>query len=98
MVAFHRPYKRLGVEKGDELRVAGVDHETRTVRLEGKEGRSVLWEPGRIAARSGGVEVYRVEQMELQQGDRVRWTRNDKDLGLVNSQTAEVVSREGRAA
>ena len=97
VVAFHRPYKRLGVEKGDELRVAGVDHETRTVRLEGKEGRSVLWEPGRIAARSGGVEVYRVEQMELQQGDRVRWTRNDKDLGLVNSQTAEVAAvKDGR--
>ena len=27
VVAFHRNYKRLGVEKGDELRVAGVDHE-----------------------------------------------------------------------
>ena len=25
VVAFHRPYKRLGVDKGDELRVAGVD-------------------------------------------------------------------------
>ena len=97
VVAFHRPYKRMGVGKGDELRVAGVDHETRTVRLEGKEGRSVLWEPGRLAARSGGVEVYRVEEMELRQGDRVRWTRNDKDLGLVNSQTAEVVSvQKGR--
>ena len=97
VVAFHRPYKRLGVGKGDELRVAGVDHETRTVRLEGEDGRSVLWEPGRLAARSGGVEVYRVEEIELRQGDRVRWTRNDKGLGLVNSQTAEVVSvREGR--
>ena len=64
------------------------------VRLEGKEGRSVLWEPGRLAARSGGVEVYRVEQMELRKGDRVRWTRNDLESGLVNSQTAEVASRE----
>ena len=27
VVAFHRPYKRLDIEKGDELRVAGVDHE-----------------------------------------------------------------------
>ena len=92
VVAFHRPYKRLGVEKGDELRVTGVDHEARTVRLEGKDGRPVLWEPGRLAARSGGVEVYRVEQMELRRGDRIRWTRNDPDLGLVNSQTAEVTS------
>ena len=97
VVGFHRPYKRLGVEKGDELRVAGVDHEARTVRLEGKDGGSVLWEPGRLAARSGGVEVYKVEQMELRQGDRIRWTRNDAGLGLVNSQTAEVASvKDGR--
>ena len=35
VVAFHRPYKRLGVEKGEERRVAGVDHGKRFVRLEG---------------------------------------------------------------
>ena len=28
--------------------------------------------------------------MELRAGDRIRWTRNDASLGLVNSQTAEV--------
>ena len=95
VVAFHRPYKRIGVEKGDELRVAGVDHESGAVILEGKDGRESRWEPGRLAARSGGVEVYRVEQMELRKGDRIRWTRNDKDLGLVNSQTAEVTNVKG---
>ena len=95
VVGFHRPYKRIGVEKGDELRVAGVDHANGAVILERGDGRTVRWEPGRIAARSGGVEVYRVEQMELRSGDRVRWTRNDKDLGLVNSQTAEVTNVRG---
>ena len=92
VVAFHRPYRRLGVEKGDELRVAEVDHRTRAVTLEGPDGRSVICEPNRLAARSGGVEVYRVEDMELRAGDRIRWTRNDADLGLVNSQTAEVAA------
>ena len=96
-VAFHRPYKRLGVEKGDELRVAGVDRKTRTVNLEGADGRSVAWEPNRIAARAGGVEVYRSEDIELRAGDRIRWTRNDAGLGLVNSGTAEVAAvRDGR--
>ena len=47
VVAFHRPYKRLGVEKGDELRVSGVDHADGAVRLESKDGRSVLWAPGK---------------------------------------------------
>ena len=90
VVAFHRPYKRIGVEKGDELRVAGVDHKGDAVILEGKDGREIRWEPGRLAARTGGVEVYKVEHMELRQGDKVRWTRNDPDLGLMNSQAAEV--------
>ena len=97
VVAFHRPYKRLGVGKGDELRVAGVDHGTHTVTLEGADGRSVAWEPNRLAARSGGLEVYRAEEVELRAGDRIRWTRNDTGLGLVNSQTAEVATvRDGR--
>ena len=97
VVAFHRPYKRLGVEKGDELRVAGVDHKSRTVMLDGKGGEAVAWAPNRLAVRSGGVEVYRSEDIELRAGDRIRWTRNDTGLGLVNSQTAEVATvRDGR--
>ncbi len=97
VVGFHRPYKRLGVEKGDELRVAGVDRAAGTVTLAGKDGGTVAWQPGRIAARAGGVEVYRKETMELRAGDRIRWTRNDAGLGLVNSQTAEVTAvRDGR--
>ena len=99
VVGFHRPYKRLGVEKGDELRVAGVDAGAGTVTLAGEDGGSVAWEPGRLAARAGGVEVYGVESMELRAGDRIRWTRNDAGLGLVNSQTAEVTAvADGRVS
>ena len=95
VVAFHRPYKRLGVAKGDELRVRGVDRAAHTVILDGKDGERVAWDPGRLAARAGGVEVYRSEDIELRAGDRIRWTRNDTGLGLVNSQTAEVAAVEG---
>ena len=91
VVAFHRPYRRLGVNKGDERRVVGVDRRDGTVILEGPGGTTVAWKPGQVAGRHGGSEVYRVEPIELRAGDRVRWTRNDRDLGLVNSRTAEVV-------
>ena len=99
IVAFHRSYKTLGVDKGDERRVAGVDHKSHTVMLEGGDGRTVPWKPGRIAGRTGGAEVFRAEGIELRAGDRIRWTRNDKGLGLVNSRTAEVASvKDGRVA
>ena len=97
VVAFHRPYKRLGVEKGDEVRVAGVDHGKGVVILEKEGGGTASWKPNEIGGRSGGVEVYREDGIELRAGDRVRWTRNDKRLGLVNSNTAEVTEiRDGR--
>ncbi|MDE0333715.1 MAG: relaxase domain-containing protein, partial [Defluviicoccus sp.] len=97
VVAFHRPYKRLGVDKGDELRVLGVDRRAQTVKLQGNGGREIAWDPNRLAARTGGVEVYRAEEVELRAGDRIRWTRNDMGLGLVNSGIAEVAAvRDGR--
>ena len=99
VVAFHRPYKRLGVGKGDERRVESVDRKTMTVHLEGSEGSTVAWRPSEIGGRKGGTEVYRAETVELRAGDRIRWTRNDKGLGLVNSGTAEVMGvRNGRVA
>ena len=92
VVAFHRPYKRIGVEKGDERRVVGVNRKAREVVLEGRDGGTVAWKPGEIGGRRGGSEVYRTEGIELRAGDRIRWTRNDAGLGLVNSRTAEVLS------
>ena len=97
VVAFHRPYKRIGVEKGDERRVMGVDHAARAVLLEGSEGGTVAWKPAEIGGRRGGSEAYRAEGIELRAGDRIRWTRNDAALSLVNSRTAEVAEvRDGR--
>ncbi|MXY39270.1 MAG: relaxase domain-containing protein [Rhodospirillaceae bacterium] len=99
IVAFHRDYRSLGVEKGDERRVARVDAAVGTVFLDGPKGERVAWRPRMTGAKRGGVEVYRAEGIELRAGDRVRWTRNDIGLGLVNSGTAEVAAvRDGRVS
>ncbi|MDE0615949.1 MAG: AAA family ATPase, partial [Rhodospirillaceae bacterium] len=96
-VIFTRPYKTLGVEKGDERRVAGIDRRWGVLRLEDAKGNRTPWRPERIAAAKGGVEVYRSEAMELRRGDKVRFTRNDPASGLTNGETAtvEAVSRDG---
>ena len=97
VVDFHRPYTRLGVEKGDKRRVVGVDHAARTVVLEGADGGTVAWKPAEIGGRRGGTEVYWTEGIEPRAGDRIRWIRNDAGLGLVNSRTAEAAEvRDGR--
>ena len=80
-VIFNRPYKRLGVGKGDERTVTGIDRRWGTVHLADAKGNAKPWGPGRIAGAKGGVEVYRSEAMELRRGDRVRFTRNDPASG-----------------
>ena len=102
VVSFHRQYKRIGIEKGEERRVVGVDPANGKVNLEGPNGNlkeTVGWEPEKIGGRSGGAEVYKVEGIELRAGDRIRWTRNDRRLGLFNSRTAEVTGvKNGRVS
>ena len=96
-VIFNRPYKRIGVGKGDERTVTGIDRRWGTVHLADATGNATSWRPGTLAAAKGGVEVYRSEAMELRRGDRVRFTRNDPASGLANGETATVesVGREG---
>ena len=82
LVAFHRPYKRICVEKGDERRVARVDYMTSEVLLDDGKGGTVAWKPEEIGGRQGGRKVCRAEEIELHTGDHIRWTRNDAHLGL----------------
>ena len=99
VVAFYRSYKRLGVEKGDERRVVGVDGRCGAVLLDDGKGGSVAWRPAQVGGARGGTEVYRSEGIELRAGDRIRWTRNDAGLGVINSRTAEVLGvTNGRVA
>ena len=41
VVAFHRAYKRLRIDKGDELRVTGTDRGAGIVKLKAKDGAVV---------------------------------------------------------
>ena len=101
VVAFHRAYKTLGVEKGDERQVVDVEQRFGKVLLEQPDGAArsrgaaVEWRPRRVAGKRGAVEVFRREAIELRAGDVVRWTRNDASLNLVNSHTAEVTEVKG---
>ena len=87
----------VAVEKGDERRVAGVDYRANEVLLDDRNGGTVAWKPDEIGGRQGGSKVHKVEGIELRAGDRIRWTRNDTGLRLVNGRTAEVIAvKNGR--
>ena len=87
IVRFGRTYAKLGIETGEYLTVNAVDIARGVVAL-ARDGKTIAWEP----RRAPNVEVYREENRAVMPGDRLRWTRNDRDLGRRNGEVVQVVS------
>ena len=84
---FHHDVYGVTVKAGDACRVAGIEDEL--VVLEHPDGKTRRIRPsGYIRYR---LELYETEPIRLQAGDRVRWTRNDRQRGLNNGERAEVL-------
>ena len=93
VVRFGRDYERLGVKGGEYARVVGVS-DLGTVKLQKADGQTLDWRP----AQTSKIEVFHAERRELQAGDKIRFTRNDKDRGLNNGDVAYVKAINGDKA
>jgi conjugative relaxase-like TrwC/TraI family protein len=87
IVRFGRAYAKLSIKPGEYFTAREVDIERGVVYL-ARDGKSLVWEP----RRTGNVEVYQEENRTVMAGDRLRWTRNDRDLGRRNGETVQVLS------
>ena len=83
---FHRDLLRYRIRAGDACQVTEVAEER--VRLVHPDGRPRHLKPkGDIRYR---LELYETRRLRIREGERLRWTRNDVDRGLVNGDEAEV--------
>ena len=88
-VIFHSRVPPLRVMEGDACRIERVEGEF--VFLTHPTGRTVRIRPGDSWVRYR-FAVYETARIRIRAGDRIRWTANDKERGLVNGGEA-VVSR-----
>ena len=93
VVRFGRDYRSLDVERGEYATVKSVDRPGHTVTLETPDGRQVKWTP----ERHGKVEVYEQDKRDLAIGDELRFTRNNKEMGVNNGTLGKVVEINGDA-
>ncbi|MBD2302248.1 MobF family relaxase [Nostoc sp. FACHB-190] len=73
-----RSYKRRGLSKGKLYEVVGKD--TDQLILKAEDGQYFQVDTGFNKA------VYQHQQIEIAEGDRLRWTKNDRQLGRRNGQ------------
>ena len=83
---FHRDLLRYRIRVGDACTVTEVTEER--VLLVHPDGRPRHLVPkGDIRYR---LELYETKRLQIREGERLRWTRNDSGRGLINGEEAEV--------
>ena len=95
VVAFRRDYAGPGIEKGQAYRVGKVDAATNRIELDDREGRKVDWRLDKWGR--GQVDTFTETRREFATGDKVQFTRNDRQAGRVNGGGGTVTAIDGQA-
>lgn len=90
VVRFARDYADKGVTRGAAYRVERIDPDKALISLKSANGSAIDWRMRQWG--SGKVEVFEPKPMELQAGDRVQFTRNDREAGRINGLRGTVTS------
>ncbi len=86
-----REYRRSGLHKSQPYTVKAIARDKLT--LSDEAGNHLTVDPMKFRKT-----VYKQATNEIAVGDRLRWTRNDKELGRRNGQEFTVTSIEGQTA
>ena len=75
-----------GIKRGSQATVVAVNARENILTVRQADGQSVTYDPTRLR----GVSVYREAAIEIAPGDRIQFTRADRDLGLRRGDLATV--------
>lgn len=90
IIRFTKDYAHKGVSHGDSYRVESIDRTKSAIALKSEDGRDIDWRLRQWGA--GKSQAFETKILELKTGDRIMFTRNDRELGRINGQRSEVRS------
>ncbi len=88
VAVFHHDVYGVRARKGDACRIAG--HADGRVLLDHEDGKPRRGDPSGYLRYH--VDLFETDEIELQAGERIRWTRNDRERSLLNGEEAQVLS------
>jgi conjugative relaxase-like TrwC/TraI family protein len=95
VVRFTRDYADKGVARGEAYRVESIDPAKAAITLKSEQGREVDWRLRQWGA--GNSQTFSPQSLELKTGDRIRFTRNDRQAGRINGARGEVTAIDVQA-
>ena len=90
VVRFIRDYADKGVSRGEAYRVMGVAPAKAAIALKSEDGRDIDWRLRQWGA--GKAQAFSPQSLELKTGDRIQFTRNDREAGRINGGRSEVTA------
>ena len=90
---FNRDMKHYRLRKDDACTVMEVEEDR--VRLAHADGRPRHLKPGSDLRYR--LDLFEEKTLWIREGERLRWTRNDKERGLANGERAEVLETGTKA-
>ena len=95
IIRFTRDYADKGVARGEAYRVESIDPAKAAITLKSEDGREVDWRLRQWGA--GKAQAFASQPLELKTGDRIQFTRNDREAGRINGARGEVTAIDAQA-
>ncbi len=89
---FHRDLRRIGIKKGDQLTLVSIDKKQRQATLAKADGSKVKYRFLGLDAKSTAFEAYTRKQIEIREGEKLAWSKSDRQQGIRAGTTVSVVS------
>ncbi|MET3472912.1 conjugative relaxase-like TrwC/TraI family protein [Novosphingobium sp. 1529] len=90
IVRFTRDYVDKGVVRGEAYRVESIDPDKAAITLKSEDGREVDWRLRQWGATNS--QAFVPQKLDLKVGDRIQFTRNDREAGRINGDRGEVIA------
>lgn len=91
VLVFHKDRKRIGIEKSAQFEIVATNSKMGLVCLKSDDGREISITPKHYR---DAFLAYEKREIEVAIGERLRWTKNDKALGVRNGQECILETHE----
>lgn len=93
-VEFGMTNKNLDIKAGERGQITGKDTVANTLNVRLESGREVQFDP----KEARGLDTYERRQIEVAQGDKIRFSKNDQATGRTNGEIGHVRELNGHEA
>ena len=89
IIRFGRDYALKGIDAAKTYRVTDIDQNRSSVILRGEGSQTIRWHPGQWGAAQS--QVYETKSMNVREGDKIQFTRNDRSLNRINGLAGHII-------